>query len=126
MRVAQPSSDCLFPVCITPRNTGFLYMQCDKTSSILNFCFCCCWGWRRAALGIGGWGGSAGSWQWPDGGMSDRASSSPLHDYVPARQHAAICWTPPPHTTTITTTPQTLHPAPPHPDAAITTDSATS
>lgn len=46
---------------------------------------------------VGAWRleGLVGFWQWPNGGTSDTASASPLHDCVPARQHAAICWIPP-------------------------------
>lgn len=132
---AQPSGDYLFPVCITPQNTGCLYMQCDKTSSILNFCLFGCWGGGEQGWGM--WGGevvvvwgTVGSWQWPDGGTSDTASASPLHDCVPARQHAAICWTPPPPPPPPRHHHHHPNPPPPHThthaDAAITTDNATS
>lgn len=67
-------------------------MQCDKTSSILNSCFCGCRGEESGVGWVRGVGvGVAGSWQCPDGGASDTASASLLHDSVPARQHAAIC-----------------------------------
>ena len=129
IRVAQPSADCLFPACIAPQNTGCLYMRCDKTSSILNFCFCGCWGGGeqgRRDEGMEGWGGVGGLLAvWPDGGTSDTASASPLHHSVPARQHAAICWIPPTTAAAAAATPKTLHPLP-HPDAAKTTDNATS
>lgn len=47
----------------------------------------------RVCGGIGGIE-SVGSWQWPYRGLSDTASASLLHECVPARQHAAICWIP--------------------------------
>lgn len=67
---------CLFPACITPLNTGCLYMQCDKTSSILNFCLCGCLGGGGQDWGMGVGGMAVGFWQWPDGGMSDNSLSS--------------------------------------------------
>lgn len=118
IRVAQPCADCLFPVCITPQNTGCLYIQCDKTSSILNFCFCGCWGG-----GEQGWGmGVGGDRRAPGSGLTEErlTQPQPLRSMTVCLQDSMqpSAGSPPP-------TLQTLHPSP-HPDTAITTDNATS
>lgn len=54
-----------------PQNTGCICIQCDKTSSILNFCLCGCWGG-------GGTGGSvAGARQASGGGLTEECLTQP-------------------------------------------------